>query len=77
MPTYEFGVEFVGEKKPRAKMPPFEMSKSPVENGSAGVRRSSGLQKQIDSSRTKTGRGVLSIMSSLAYVFEDENRETV
>jgi hypothetical protein len=59
MPRYEFPVEFVGEKKPRANMPPLETSLSPAESGFAGVRRSSDLQKQINDRRIKTGRGVM------------------
>ncbi|KAE8807680.1 hypothetical protein D1007_15827 [Hordeum vulgare] len=55
MPMYEFVAEFVGEKKPRVKMPPLEMSLSPGESGFVGVMRSSDLQKQIKNRRMKTG----------------------
>jgi hypothetical protein len=61
MPTYESAVEFSREKKPRAKTPLFETSLSPGKSGFAGVRRSSDLQKQIDSRRIKSRRRVMVI----------------
>lgn len=55
MPMYEFAVEFVGEKKPRVKMPPLEISMSSGESGFVGVRRSSDWQKEIKNRRIKAG----------------------
>lgn len=42
MPTYNVTVEFVGEKKPRAKAPPSETSLLPGGSGFASVTRSRG-----------------------------------
>ena len=67
MPTYEPTVEFVGEKKPRAKTPLLETSLSPVESGFAGVRRSSDLQIQINDRRKTTWRAAIPIQDSVTY----------
>jgi hypothetical protein len=56
-----------GEKKPSAKTPPLEMSRSPGESGLALVNWSSDLQTQIirRSRRMKMVRQAVPIISSL------------
>jgi len=64
IPTYRLSLEPAGEKKPRAKTPFLEMSRSPGESGLALVSWSSDWQKQIRSRKMKTVRQIVPIVPS-------------